>query len=118
MDELNALTAFAALSQATRLETFRLLVASEPKGVAAGELARRIGAPQNTLSSHLAILAHAGLVSGERHGRSIVYRAELSRLRELVLFLLRDCCGGRPELCAPLVADLNPCCPPKVHADE
>jgi DNA-binding transcriptional ArsR family regulator len=110
MDELTALNVLGALSQATRLRSFRLLVAREPEGVAAGELARLIGAPQNTMSSHVGILASAGLVRGERHSRSIVYRADLQRFRDLVLFLLKDCCGGRADLCAPLIADLSPCC--------
>lgn len=118
MDEANVIAALAALSQATRLQTFRLLVSREPDGVPAGELARLIGVPQNTLSTHLSILANAGLVHGERHSRSIIYRAELSRLREVVLFLLRDCCGGRADLCAPLIAELSPCCPPEAHAHD
>ena len=100
----------------TRLDTFRLLVSREPDGVAAGELARLIEVPQNTMSTHLAILARAGLVRGERHSRSIIYRADLERFREVTLFLLKDCCGGRPEVCAPLIADLTPCCPPKESA--
>jgi ArsR family transcriptional regulator len=69
--------------------------------------------PQNTMSAHLAILARAGLVSSERHSRTIVYRADLNQLREMMLFLVKDCCEGRPELCAPLVADLIPCCSPE-----
>ena len=97
MDEISALAAFGALSQATRLQTFRLLVSREPEGVSAGDLARLVGTPQNTMSTHLSILANAGLVHGERHSRSIIYRADLARLREMVLFLLKDCCGGRPN---------------------
>src|ERR1700732_3763559 len=80
----------------------------EPKGVPAGELARLMAVPQNTMSAHLAILARAGLVIGERQSRSIIYRADLLRVREVGLFLLKDCCGGRPDICAPLVADLTP----------
>lgn len=118
MDEHRALAALAALSQSTRLQCFKLLVGAEPNGVAAGELARRMGVPQNTLSTHLSILANAGLVHGERQSRSIIYRADLERLRELVLFLLKDCCGGRAELCAPLIAELSPCCPPEVAAHD
>jgi ArsR family transcriptional regulator len=83
----------------------------EPNGIASGELARLIDVPQNTMSTHLAILARAGLVRGERRSRSIVYRADLARFRDVTLFLLKDCCGGRPEICAPLIADLTPCCP-------
>src|SRR5208283_4811101 len=115
MDDIETIAALAALAQTTRLETFRLLVAREPEGVPAGELARLMAVPQNTMSAHLSILARAGLVTGERHSRSIIYRANLARLREVTLFLLKDCCGGRPDICAPLVADLTPCCSPKVR---
>ena len=118
MDDSDAIAPLAALSQPTRLQTFRLLVSREPDGVAAGELARLVGVPQNTMSAHLSILAQAGLVHGERQSRSIIYRADLTRLREVVLFLLRDCCGGRPDVCAPLIADLTPCCPSKVDAHD
>jgi len=72
-----------------------------------------IGVPQNTMSAHLAVLSRAGLVNGERQSRSILYRANFSGFREVVLFLLKDCCGGRPDICAPLIVDLTPCCPPK-----
>jgi ArsR family transcriptional regulator len=112
MDSQDAIAALSALAQPTRLDTFRLLVSREPEGVAAGELARLMAIPQNTMSTHLAILARAGLVRGERHSRSIIYRADLERFREVTLFLLKDCCGGRPEICAPLIADLTPLCPP------
>jgi DNA-binding transcriptional ArsR family regulator len=110
MDDLQAIAALAALAQPTRLDTFRLLVSREPDGVPAGELARLMTVPQNTMSAHLAVLARAGLVVGERQSRSIIYRARLDRFRELALFLLKDCCGGRADLCAPLIADLVPCC--------
>jgi DNA-binding transcriptional ArsR family regulator len=89
-----------------------LLVKHEPEGVAAGTLARLIEVPQNTMSAHLAVLSRAGLITGERQSRSILYRANLDRLREVMLFLVKDCCGGDPGLCAPLIADLTPCCPP------
>lgn len=110
MDAIDTIAALAALAQLTRLETFRLLSVQEPEGIAAGELARLVGVPQNTMSTHLGILVRAGLVRGERHSRSIIYRADLERFREVALYLLRDCCGSRPEICAPLIADLTPCC--------
>lgn len=113
MDTEVAIAALAALAQSTRLETFRLLVRKEPDGVPAGEIARLMEVPQNTMSAHLAVLARAGLVRGERHSRSIIYRADLERLREVTLFLLKDCCGGRPDVCSPLIAELTACCPPK-----
>jgi len=112
MDIIEVIAALAALAQSTRLETFRALVKHEPEGVAAGDLARLIDVPHNTMSTHLAILSRAGLIVGERHSRSIIYRANLNRFRQMTLFLVKDCCGGRPELCAPLVADLTPCCSP------
>jgi DNA-binding transcriptional ArsR family regulator len=112
MDTTDAITALTALAQTTRMETFRALVQHEPDGVPAGELARLIAIPQNTMSAHLAVLARAGLVRGERRSRSIIYRADLSRLREVVTFLLKDCCGSKSEICAPLIADLTSCCPP------
>ncbi len=116
MDSTEAIAALAALAQPTRLDVFRLLVAREPEGVAAGELARLVEAPQNTVSTHHAILSHARLIVGERQSRSIIYRADLERFREVALYLLKDCCGGRADLCAPLIADLTPCCPPKETA--
>ena len=116
MDSLEVVAALAALAQPTRLDTFRLLVGREPEGVPAGELARLIEVPQNTMSAHLAILSRAGLIRGERQSRSIIYRADLDRFRAMTLFLVKDCCGGRRELCAPLIADLAPCCPPAEKA--
>lgn len=110
MDSIEAIAIFAALAQTTRLDVFRLLVQREPEGVPAGELARLMGVPQNTMSAHLGVLSRAGLVRGERQSRSVVYRADLARLRETTLFLLEDCCGGRADVCAPLLAALSPCC--------
>ena len=111
MDENKTINALSALAQPTRLQTFRLLVASEPNGVAAGELARLANVPQNTMSAHLSIMANSGLITSERQSRSIIYRADLETFRALILYLLQDCCGGNATLCAPLIADLTPCCP-------
>jgi ArsR family transcriptional regulator len=116
MDKERAILALAALAQTTRLDVFQLLAKHEPGGLAAGDIARELAVPHNTMSSHLAILTRAGLVSSQRHSRSIVYRADLARFQEVALFLIKDCCDGRPEICAPLVAGLAPCCPPKAKA--
>jgi ArsR family transcriptional regulator, arsenate/arsenite/antimonite-responsive transcriptional repressor len=118
MDNTDVIAALSALAQTTRLDTFRLLVSREPDGIAAGELARLVAIPQNTMSAHLGVLARAGLVRGKRQSRSITYRAELERLREVTLFLLKNCCGGHPDICAPLIADLTPRCPTKVPAHD
>lgn len=110
MENGSAIASLGALAQATRLDVFRLLVRHEPAGLPAGEVARLLGVPQNTMSAHLGILARAGLVRSERHSRSIIYRADLDALRALTLFLVKDCCAGAPDLCAPIVAELTPSC--------
>jgi ArsR family transcriptional regulator len=113
METEEVILALAALAQSTRLEVFRLLAKHEPDGLAAGDIARALAVPQNTMSAHLSILTRAGLMSSQRHSRSIVYRVNLDRFQSVALFLLKDCCGGRPEVCAPLIASLSPRCPPK-----
>lgn len=119
MEPEQAISAFAALAQPTRLDVFRLLMEHEPDGLPAGEIARQMDVPHNTMSTHLAILTRAGLIEAERQSRSIIYRAKLDAVRALTGFLVKDCCGGRPEICAPLIADLSPCCPPqKIAAKE
>jgi DNA-binding transcriptional ArsR family regulator len=119
MESDQAILAFAALAQPTRLDVFRLLMEHEPDGLPAGDIARRMDVPHNTMSTHLAILTRAGLIEAERQSRSIIYRAKLNAVHALTSFLVKDCCGGRPEICAPLIADLTPCCPPqKIAARE
>jgi ArsR family transcriptional regulator, arsenate/arsenite/antimonite-responsive transcriptional repressor len=113
MDSPHALAALAALGQPTRLSIFRLLVRKEPAGLTAGALAEAVGCPHNTLSTHVAILARAGLVTGVREGRTITYRADAAGTRALIAFLVTDCCDGRPELCGLSGrVKVEPCCPP------
>jgi ArsR family transcriptional regulator len=107
MEIEQSILAFAALAQSTRLDVFRLLVKHEPDGLAAGDIARELVVPQNTMSAHLAILARAVLVMSERKSRSIIYRANLMTFQELTSFMVEDCCGGRAELCAA-VAECKP----------
>ena len=113
MESEQAILALAALAQSTRLDVFRLLAKHEPEGLAAGDIAKALAVPQNTMSSHLSILSRAGLVTAQRFSRSIVYRADLKAFQSVVLFMLQDCCDGRPEICAPVIESLTPCCPPK-----
>lgn len=113
MDTESVLAALGALSQSTRLEIFRLLVRHEPDGLPAGDVARRLELPQNTISVHLATLKRAGLLTSQRHSRLIIYRACLSRLQDLMSFLVKDCCAGSPELCASVITNLSACCPGK-----
>lgn len=108
--EARAIEALSALGQWTRLRIFRLLVARAPKGIPAGVIADEVGSLQNTLSTHLAILSRAGLIVGVRDGRSILYRADFHAMRDLVGYLLTDCCEGRPEVCAPIFEALQGSC--------
>jgi ArsR family transcriptional regulator len=109
MDSIKAIEALGALAQNTRLDVFRLLVRHEPAGLAAGEIARRLDVPQNTMSSHLSILSRAGLVSSKRDSRLIIYRANLAAMKGLIAFLLENCCSG--DDCAPLANQLERLCP-------
>ena len=99
-----ALKRLSALAQDGRLAAFRLLVRAGPAGAAAGEIARALGVPANTLSAQLSVLANAGLVTSRREGRSIRYAADFDAMRALLVYLVEDCCDGRPEVCAPLAA--------------
>ncbi|SHH60085.1 ArsR/SmtB family transcription factor [Cognatishimia maritima] len=107
MDKSAALVAFAALSQASRLDAFRLLVQAGDNGKLAGEISEALGARQNTMSTNLSVLLNAGLLRNEREGRAIRYFANMDGLQGLLGYLLQDCCGGQPELCAPLIAEIT-----------
>lgn len=109
-----AIKRLAALAQENRLAVFRLLVKAGPEGMAAGELARATDVPANTLSAQLNVLANAGLVASRRDGRSIIYAADYDNMSDLLLYLMKDCCQGRAEVCAPLaeVANRSACCAP------
>jgi DNA-binding transcriptional ArsR family regulator len=109
METSKALASFGALSQDTRLQAFRLLVRHEPDGLAAGEIARQLDVPHNTMSSHLSVLTRAELVFSQRQSRSIIYRVNLDRIQEMIRFLVNDCCAGHPQVCGPLVSTLIDC---------
>ena len=106
MEVTSALEILSALSHETRLWVFRLLVQAGPDGLPAGEIAERLGSPQNTMSTHLRILAAANIIDRQRDGRSIVYRANYGAVRNLVLFLMEDCCAGNSAVCQPVAASL------------
>jgi ArsR family transcriptional regulator len=99
LSEEHAISALAALAQPTRLAIFRLLVIHEPVGITAGVIAETIGAPHNTLSTHLAFLVRAGLLRSSRDGRTIIYRSDVAGMKAVISFLIDDCCNGHPELC-------------------
>ena len=101
METANAVAALAALAQENRLEIFRLLVQAGPQGMAAGQVAERLGLAPNTLTFHFDRLRFAGLVTVRRDGRSMIYAARFAALNDLVSFLTENCCQGAPEKCAP-----------------
>lgn len=102
MEITAAVANLSALAHEGRLSIFRLLVAAGPDGVAAGDIARRVGSPPSSTTANLAILTQAGLAASRREGRSVIYSANFDAMTDLLGFLMADCCGGRPEICAPL----------------
>jgi ArsR family transcriptional regulator, arsenate/arsenite/antimonite-responsive transcriptional repressor len=104
MEMNEAIKGLSALAQDGRLAVFRLLVKAGPEGKAAGEIARALGVPANTLSAQLLVLANARLVRARREGRSIFYAVNFAEISDLLVYLMEDCCGGRAEVCAPLEA--------------
>lgn len=103
MDRNRTLAALAALGQETRLDVFRLLVRAGGEGMLAGEIGAALDVRQNTMSANLAILHGAGLVRNRREGRAVRYFADMDGMRGLLAYLMEDCCGGRPELCQPVI---------------
>ncbi|MDB5444993.1 MAG: transcriptional regulator, ArsR family [Phenylobacterium sp.] len=105
-----AVASLAALAHEGRVAVFRMLVQAGSAGLAAGEIARRAEVLPNTLSANLNVLSHAGLIRSRRDGRSIIYTADYGAMRELLAFLMEDCCAGSSEICAPLAAVVSQCC--------
>ena len=112
LEEPQALNAFGALSQETRLKMVRILVQAGPEGMAAGAIGEAVDASSSSASFHLAHLERAGLIQSRRESRSIIYSANFEGLSGLVEFLMRDCCSGHPEVCLPAVAVVSDCCTP------
>ncbi len=107
MDQDTAITAFAALAQPTRLSVFRLLIQTTPNALPASEIGRRLDVVPSTLSGHLATLRRAGCVTSTRHQKEIHYAANLTCVRDLVRFLLADCCGGQIDNCGEILNALD-----------
>ena len=107
MDLETAVESLDALANATRLSVFRLLVEAGPDGLSAGDIAERMGALQNTMSSHLAKLQRAKIITSQRDGRHVIYRADFDALGGLIVYLMKDCCGGSAQLCEPIAASIK-----------
>ena len=95
MESKAAVTALGALAQDSRLQVYRLLVQAGPEGLAASDIAQRLGIPANTLSFHLKTLSHADLVHSRQEGRFVFYSTNYERMNALLSFLTENCCGGR-----------------------
>src|SRR3954471_15436131 len=102
MDTTAAVSGMNALGQETRMRAFRLLLNAGAEGVPAGEIARRLGVTQTTMSTHLAQRARAAMFRAPRASGSIIYVADLAGIRGLLGFLVQDCCQGQPEICGLL----------------
>jgi DNA-binding transcriptional ArsR family regulator len=119
MDKQQAIIMFDALSQETRLRAFRLLVQAGSDGLAAGALSNELGTPHNTLSFHLNHLSNAGVVSSRKDGRSVIYSANFAATRDLIGFLVRDCCRGEfasvreDRKKGRSIVELTDCCGPQ-----
>ena len=101
MEKADAIAALAALAQDNRLDVFRLLVKAGPEGLAAGEVAKRLKLPPNTLSFHFDRLRQAGLVAVRRESRSMIYSAQYAAMNRLIGFLTENCCAGVAADCGP-----------------
>src|ERR1700730_16353850 len=104
MKKSNALAALAALAQDNRLDVFRLLVEAGRQGMPTGAMAEALKLAPNPLPFHFDRLRDAGLVTVHRDGRSMIYAARYETMNALIAYLTENCCGGRPEACAPAPA--------------
>jgi DNA-binding transcriptional ArsR family regulator len=101
MDSIAVVKSLAALAQPSRLEVFRSLVVAGDTGLTPSALSDSLGVAANTLSFHLKELLHADLISQERVGRNLVYRAQFDRMNAVLAYLTQNCCQGQPCLLVP-----------------
>ena len=96
MEDKHVIKALAALAQTNRLQIFRSLVVKGPDGLTPAVIAEQLGIPGNTLSFHLKELMHADLITQERSGRNLIYRAQYDRMNAVLTYLSQNCCQGEP----------------------
>lgn len=94
MQETDVIRSLAALAQEVRLRAFRALVVAGQEGLTPGAVSEQLGIAPNTLSFHLKELTHAGLLSQERQGRNLIYRASFATMNDLLAYLTENCCQG------------------------
>jgi len=99
MEQNTATKSLAALAHDGRLSLIRRLIQAGPAGIGAGDLARQAEIGATTASAQLLVLSNAGLVGSRREGRRVTYFADYAHIRDLMSFLLTDCCGNREEIC-------------------
>ncbi|TFZ01091.1 ArsR/SmtB family transcription factor [Ramlibacter rhizophilus] len=99
MNDADVVKALAALAQESRLKVFRLLIVAGPEGVTPGRMTEELGIVPTSLSFHLKELTNAGLITQERVGRNLIYRARIAAMNDLLGFLTANCCGG--NACMP-----------------
>lgn len=102
MNSARVVKALSALAQPTRLAMYRLLVASGPAGMAAGQVAEKLKVSPATLSFHFRTLSHAGLVEGRPDGRFVYYATNYTVMNDMLAYLTENCCGGDPTACQPI----------------
>ncbi|HPE27176.1 MAG: helix-turn-helix transcriptional regulator [Rhodobacteraceae bacterium] len=107
MEQSRVLAALAALANGTRLELVRALIGRGPAGMPAGEIARHLDVSASRLSFHLAQLEQAGLISGRRESRNVIYTVDTARMGHVIGYLLNDCCRSDPEVCACCAPDAS-----------
>ena len=107
MEDQKAIECLSAIAHSTRLKVFRLLASRGEEGLSSGEIARVLDTPATTRSTHLGILARAGVIRARRQSRVVCYSVSQDGVRSLLNYLISDCCGGRPDLCAPSTAALS-----------
>ena len=108
MELSNAVATLSALAQETRLKVFRLLIEHGETGLPATEIAAALDVRQNLMSSHLAILAGAGVTTSRREGRRVFHAIDLEAVRNLFGYLVQDCCQGDTEACQSLLDEILP----------
>lgn len=107
MNEDLAIDALTALAHKDRLSAFRLLVKAGPEGLPSGTIAEKLQIAPTRMSFHLSALERSGLLQTQRDGRKILYSLRFDQMRELLFFLMQDCCAGHPDICLP-----DPCSMP------
>jgi DNA-binding transcriptional ArsR family regulator len=108
MEGQQAVKALGAIAHDHRLAIYRLLVEQGPDGIAAGQIAERLGMPPSTLTFHLQQLLHAALVTQRRLGRQLIYAADFATMNALLSYLTENCCGCGPAACAPVCNPATP----------